>query len=133
MRQLLEAFAAFEFKVKLEDLVRKEYILNKIEEPFREHFENLMYRLVLNGESHRRYQIKYGPTSVLQPMYSFEEKKSTAKEILCLLYLLNREHVLAHLGNGENRPETRQAEKDIKDWCEEIKGQAEQNNNSEKG
>lgn len=123
MRQLLEAFAAFEFKVKFEDLARKEYILNKLEEPFREHFENLMYRLVLNGESHRRYQIKYGPPSVLQPMYSFEEKQRTAKETLCLLYLLNREHVLAHLGNGENTPDTRQIEKDIKRWCEEIKGQ----------
>lgn len=63
-------------------------------------------------------------------MYSFEEKQRTAKETLCLLYLLNREHVLAHLGNGENRSETRQVEKDIKDWCEDIKGQVEQTNNS---
>lgn len=129
MRQLLEAFATFQFKVGMDELTTKKCVLDKLEEPYKDHFENFMYRLVLNGESHRKYQVKYEPTSVLQPMYSFEEKQRTAKEILCLLYLLNREHVLAYLGNGDNTPETRDVERDIKTWCKEIKRQAEQTSN----
>lgn len=121
MRQLLEAFSTFQFKVSMEELTTKKCILDKLEKPYREHFENLMYRLVLNGESHRKYQIQYEPTSVFQPMYSFEEKQRIAKEILCFLYLISREHVIAHLGDSKNEAVNMAIELDLKAWCEEIK------------
>ena len=105
----------------MEELTTKRCILDKLEKPYREHFENLMYRLVLNGESHRKYQIQYEPTSVFQPMYSFEEKQRIAKEILCFLYLISREHVIAHLGDNKNEAVTMAIEQDLKAWCEEIK------------
>lgn len=123
MRQLLEAFAIFQFKLSMETLSTEKCVLDKLKEPYKEHFENLMYRLVLNGESHRRYQINYEPTSVFQPLYSFEEKQRTAKEILCFLYLINKEHVIAHLGDSNNGAVTGAIESDLRNWCDEIKEQ----------
>ena len=77
----------------------------------RKHYKNLMYRIVLNEGSH-----KYDRTRSMQmdffAMISESNKRRTAKEILCFIYLLNKPHMLAHLGDKCN---------DIELWCEELR------------
>ena len=60
-----------------------------------------MYRLVLHGGSHKEEQVKklnINFFSVISP----EEKRRTAKDIICFMYLLNKAHVLAHLKEINN-------------------------------
>ena len=111
MRRVLEAFATFLYKKGIENLSSDNSVLAILTDPYREYFKNLMYRLVLHGESHAMEHIQgmrdYGFTSFL----SDEEKIRTARDILCLMYLLNEHHVQAHLPS---------AQPDIVLWCAAI-------------
>ena len=122
MRQLLEAFGTFQYKVGMAKLTTKDEILSILDlDCYKNYFENLMYRIVLNGESHTQYQVEYNPIGIFENLYSFEEKQRIAKDVLCFLYLLNKEHVLAHMRNNGNEAFNRQIEADLNAWCEEIK------------
>ena len=44
-----------------------------------------------------------------------EEKRRTAKDVLCFIYLLNGRHLLEHLSNCKN------VEQALKTWCTDIK------------
>ena len=116
MRQVLEAFSTFEFKKGIEYISTDDNILSLIEqENDRVHYKNLMYRIVLNEGSHRREQ-----TQNMQVDYfaviSEPEKRRTAKEILCFMYLLNKPHMKAHLGEGICS--------DIEAWCDSVRNQS---------
>ena len=128
MRQLLEAFSTFQFKVGIEELSTKEGIIELLpEDDYKRYFKNYMYRLVLNSGSHKENEAKFNLDMDFQNLYTLEEKKRTAKSILCFLYLLNKEHVLAHLsfkGNGYEA-KNKQAKLDLEAWCKEIKKIAE--------
>lgn len=112
MRRVLEAFATFSYKEGIENISSKDSILAILPESQREYFKNLMYRLVLHGESHSMEHIQsmkdYGFASLL----SEDEKKRTARDILCFIYLLNKQHVLSHLPLS--------AEPDITGWIANI-------------
>jgi hypothetical protein len=111
MRRVLEAFSTFSYKKNIEDLSAYDNILAILPETKREYFKNLMYRLVLNGESHLFERVQgmrdYGFSSYL----SDDEKKRTARDILCFMYLLNGSHIMAHLPG---------AKPDIDEWSENI-------------
>lgn len=127
MRQLMEAFSTFQYKVGMVYLSTSNKILRLLPKDYKEYFQNYMYRLVLNGDSHKENEAKFDLNMDFQSLYTLEEKKRTAKSILCFLYLLNKEHVLAHLhfdGKGlESKND--QVEADLEAWCEEIKKMAE--------
>ena len=112
IRQVLEAFSTFEFRKKIEDVSIDDEVLSLMEnEGHRLYFKNLMYRLVLNEGSHR-----YDQTRNMQiDFFSFiseQDKRRTAKDILCFMKLLNAPHIKAHLGS--------EAEGVIGAWCEEL-------------
>lgn len=111
MRQVLEAFTTFEYGKGIESISADDKILATMKsEQDREHFKNLMYRIVLNEGSHRYNQTR----SMHLNFFSFiseSETRRTAKEILCLMYLLNAPHLRAHLGD--------KCCDDIEKWCEE--------------
>ena len=114
MRQALEAFATFEYKKGIEEISIDESVLTGMCDEHKSYFKNLMYRIVLNNGSHRKEQ-----TLSLQmdffSVISKSEKQRTAKEIICFIYLLNKNHILSHLAHiGEVRSILDQ-------WCEEIK------------
>lgn len=44
-----------------------------------------------------------------------EQRRRTAQEVICFLYLLNEQHVLAHLDGMKD------VKKTIKQWCNQIK------------
>lgn len=119
MRQGLEAFATFQYKKGIEEISTDPDILDLLPEPeFRTYYENLMYRLVLHGSSHKEEQIKAMKDYEFFSLITEQEKKRTAKEVLCFIYLLNKHHVLQHLQGIRN------AETILNDWCNEVKKRA---------
>lgn len=113
IRQVLEAFSTFEFKQSIEGVSTDDSILSVMEhEEDRKYYKNLMYRIVLNGGSHRYDQTR-GMHVDFFSVISEQEKIRTAKEILCFIYLLNHPHVRAHLGEDEC--------KTIESWCHDIR------------
>ena len=116
MRRLLEAFSTFIYKKGIEEISFDDTILQQIgDKDYAEYFKNLMYRLVLNGDSHMKERTKGLNDISYMTFLSEEEKRRTAKEVICFIFLLNKRHVLAHLSGIKNVDST------IKNWCEEIK------------
>lgn len=97
MRRVLEAFSTFTYKKSIQDVSCDKNVLKKLGE-HSTYFENLMYRLVLHNESHYEEQIYNLHDNV--NFYNFisdDEKKRTAKDVLCFMYFLNPAHVEAYL------------------------------------
>ncbi|RHW48406.1 hypothetical protein DS832_02305 [Bombilactobacillus bombi] len=114
MRRVLEAFGTFVYKKGIGQLSTNQVIMNSIEEPYKSYFENLMYRIVLNSESHTEEKV-----GTLNNINSFnfisdEEKERTAKDILCFIYKLNSVHLLSHLENKNGE------KLNIEEWCHNI-------------
>ena len=125
MRQVLEAFSTFVYKKGITQLSTDERVLdllNEYQPEYRDYFGNLMYRLVLHGGSHREKQVHTMKNMNFVDIISPKEKRRTAKDILCYLYLLNKEHLLSHLLYGiENPRDVRnEYEKNLDDWCKKI-------------
>lgn len=119
MRQALEAFSTFEYKKGIEAVSTDVQILGLLPEPeYVSYYKNLMYRLVLHGGSHKEEQIKTMNDFQFFSLISESEKKRTAKDILCFIYLLNKRHLLEHLKKCEN------VETEIQSWCRDIKTRA---------
>ena len=98
MRRVLEAYGTFTYKKGIEELSYDRDILKTIDdESKRDYFKNLMYRLVLNGESHLRERAQGIPDTDFFSYIGDAEKTRTAKEILIFLNLLNPLHLREHL------------------------------------
>lgn len=100
MRRLLEAYSTFVYKSGMAQLSTDKKILEKLgNKDLESYFENLMYRLVLHGESHTLDKIK---SLNFENFISISEKVKTARDIIVFLYILNSYHVLKHLNNNKN-------------------------------
>ncbi|MCD7121893.1 AAA family ATPase [Limosilactobacillus albertensis] len=105
MRKLLESFSTFNYRQGIEKVSLDEAILNKIDKSDRSYYKNLMYRLVLHGESHTEERIDTLDDINFFDFISEKEKRRTARDIICFLYALDSVHVLKHLtkqGKKEN-------------------------------
>lgn len=120
MRQVLEAFSTFEYKKGINKISSDEQILSGISnEAYKAYFKNLMYRLVLHGGSHREEQVKSMNDLNFFELISEEEKKRTAKDVLCFIYLLNKPHLISHLKEFDNS-----AEETLNSWCSDIQARS---------
>ena len=116
MRRVLEAFSTFIYKKGICEVSCDEAILQQIEDPdYREYFKNLMYRLVLNGDSHIEERINSMEDMDYLNYLSTGKRRRTAQEVICFIYLLNKQHVMAHLKDKKD------VERNIQIWCEDIK------------
>ena len=116
MRQALEAFSTFEYRKGIDAVSTDAQILGLLqEEEYISYYKNLMYRLVLHGGSHKEEQIKTMNDFRFFSVITEEEKRRTAKDVLCFIYLLNGRHLLEHLSNCKN------VEQALKTWCTDIK------------
>lgn len=119
IRRVLEAFSSFVYKEGIEKISLNTDVLSVLENHSK-FFENLMYRLVLHGESHYEEQIKSMHDNFnFYKFVSEDEKRDIAKHILCFLYLLNKAHLKAYLidkkvGDIQNVEDT------IKQWLKDI-------------
>lgn len=119
MRRMLEAFSTFTYKKGIDEISVSDEILDSIKDKkYKDYFRNLMYRLVLNGESHNEERVRsLMDDNDFFEMLSTAEKQRTARDIVCFIYLLNPEHVRAHLsGVG-----VQNFEAEIEKWCNDIK------------
>lgn len=119
MRQALEAFATFEYKKGIEAVSTDAKILSLLpKQEYISYYKNLMYRLVLHGGSHKEDQVKSMNDFRFFSLISETEKKRTAKEVLCFIFLLNEQHLLEHLRECQNvKPQ-------LDSWCQEIEARA---------
>lgn len=111
MRRSLEAFSTFIYGTGISEVSFNPKVIKSLG-AYSSYFENLMYRLVLNGESHLQAHI-CGMHSDLN-FYEFiseEEKRRTCKDILCFMYCLNPDHIGSHIPD---------AVQEIQKWIEEI-------------
>lgn len=115
MRRTLEAFSTFEYKKGMDAISCDEKILLSMNNcVYSSYFKNLMYRLVLNGESHMEEKVKSLTDDGFSSYLTYEQKQKTAKDVLCLINILNPAHVAAHLSEIPN------AITNIKEWCQSI-------------
>lgn len=111
MRRSLEAFSTFMYGKGIVEVSFDPKVLKSLGKRSA-YFENLMYRLVLNGESHFEGRI-YG----IQDGFNFfhfiseVEKQRTCKDILCFMYCLSADHIESYLPN---------AVANIKAWIKNI-------------
>lgn len=118
MRRILEAFSTFVYKKGIEEISLNTEILKTLgNEQYAEYFSHLMYRLVLNGESHSEERVRslLDDNDFLE-MLSITEKQRTAKDIICFLYLQNPNHVRAHLSSSG----ITDFDNVIESWCKNI-------------
>ena len=74
-----------------------------------------MDRIVFHGESHMQNQARALPVDGdFFALVSETEKKQTAKDVLCLLYLLDTTHIESHFSGNP------QAIVDIKGWLTQL-------------
>lgn len=120
LRQVLEAFSTFQYKQGIDKVTTDSYILDGLpEEAYKSYFNNLMYRLVLHGGSHREEQVKALDDMNFFSVISSADKQRTARDVLCFIYLLNSKHLIAHLKDCGNAVIT-----NLNQWCNEIKGRS---------
>lgn len=113
IRRVVEAFTSFNYKVGIDAISYDEEILSQIKNKNQqEYFSNLMYRILLNGESHSEEKVK--SLEDFCNGISTDEKNRIAKDILCFLYLLNPIHISKHLRVILD------AEERIKEWCASL-------------
>lgn len=97
MRRVLESFSTFQYKTGMKELVTNPDVLNQLSDEQSAFFRSLMYRLVLNGESHQMESVQSFEGIIFPEMITSEEKRNTAQDILCLMYSLQPNHLIAHL------------------------------------
>lgn len=111
MRKVLEAYFSFNYangytNEKCLDIVLKD-------SDKKEYFKNTVLRLLLNGESHSEERVK--AMNYNSEFVSETEKQRVAKDVLCLLYTIDSNHLKFVL---KQQDVSRQLEK----WLEEIEG-----------
>lgn len=116
MRRVLEAFSTFVYKKGISEVSCDSTILQNInDKEYIEYFKNLMYRLVLNTDSHMKERTNAMENMDYIDVLSDEERQRTAREVICFIYLLNARHVIAHLGDAKD------VKANIQKWCKDIK------------
>ena len=105
MRKVLEAYGTFSFRKGIHDLFRDEEILNLLgdDQSKKDRFRSLMYRLVLDGESHFEERAKTISGCNFYPVFTEETKQKTAMELIVFMYLVDKQHVIAHLKSSHEK------------------------------
>lgn len=111
-RRVLEAFSTFTFKVGPDKVSLNPRVLALIpDQNKRAYFQNSMYRLVLNTESHLQETVQGAPEMSFFSHLTTGEKQRTVRDVLCFMYCVNPTHVLSHLPN---------AQKELDNWMASI-------------
>ena len=101
MRKLLEAYSTFVYKKGINDLASDDMIMNCCGD-YKDFFQNFMFRLILNGESHYEEKVDSQDDVSFYNTFSPDQLKDTAKKIICFLHIINPDHVSLHLSDKGN-------------------------------
>ena len=90
--------------------------MNKIQdEEFREYYKDLMYKLLLHGDSHMEENMRAIPSYGFEENFDIRTKVKIAKDIIVFLYLLDSVHVEKHLNDDKCVEKINIWKKEIKD------------------
>ena len=116
MRRMMEAFSTFMFKSGMEDLFVHDRAATYIGR-LAPYFQTVLSRFVLNDESHLESHVQsLSNNGALFAEVSDREKRRVAKDVICLLYLYNKDHVEAHLSK-----EFSNFRDNVETWLREIR------------
>lgn len=114
MRRVLEAYGTFMYKIGPTQMLTDESVKKELGEDLFEYYGHVAYRLLLNGGSHLEDRVKTLEDINIIDFMSLEELKKTAKDVICLIYSINPEHIKKHLESDDSVIEV------IDMWKEEI-------------
>ena len=97
MRRVLEAYGTFVYKIGPTQMLTEPSIKKALGDDLFEYYEHLAYRLLFNGGSHLEDRVKTLEDINILDYTSIDEMKKTARDIICLLYILNDQHIINHL------------------------------------
>ncbi|WP_436882373.1 AAA family ATPase [Staphylococcus gallinarum] len=118
MRRVCEAFSTFKYQCGIDFLRTDKSITGLInEDNLREFFENYLFRLILNNESHHEDDYKGVTDKDVMNYLTLTEKIKTAKFVILFLYKLDKLHVLKHLSRYNAIDETNSI---IVNWEQEV-------------
>lgn len=118
MRRVCEAFSTFKYQCGIDFLRTDKSITGLInEDNLREFFENYLFRLILNNESHHEDDYKGVTDKDVMNYLTLTEKIKTAKFVILFLYKLDKLHVLKHLSRYNTIDETNSI---IVNWEQEV-------------
>lgn len=99
MRKVLEGYSTFNYCMGMEELSTSVEIKNELStQEEKRLFENFLYRLVLNSESHQSINSKKTEHNRVD-YFSEQEKQNTAKIVISLLYRLNPLYIERHIAD----------------------------------
>ena len=110
MRKVLEAYFSFNYANGYTDEECLDTVLKDSDK--KEYFKNTVLRLLLNGESHSKERVKAMKYNC--ELVSETEKQRVARDVLCLLYSIDSNHLEFILGKDASRQ--------IESWLKEIEG-----------
>lgn len=115
-RRALEAFATFEYGMGLSEFADSPAVLSRIDsESIRQYFSALLFHLVLHAESHTEDAVAIEGAVETLPEYTSGTVDRIIRDSLCLLYCLNKEHVLTHLAERNG------VESVIENWVDGLR------------
>lgn len=117
IRRVAEAFTTFEYKGGIEKLLDSDVLSVIDDSTLHDYFEGRMMKLFLHGTSHMEERVKTLTNPGFTIQFSERDKQRTARDIICLLYLLNKPHISAYLNDNEDFQTT------IGQWCEDIRNE----------
>ncbi|WP_247930882.1 AAA family ATPase [Streptococcus oralis] len=99
MRKVLEGYSTFNYCMGMEELSTSVEIKNELStQEEKGLFDNFLYRLLLNSESHQSDNSKKTEHNRVD-YFSIQEKQNTAKIVISLLYRLNPLYVERHIAD----------------------------------
>lgn len=114
MRQVLEAYATFNYGIGMSEMTTNNGVLSCIIHPeLKSYFKDRMYRLFLNEGSHTEESARSLDDGLFFSYLSDDDKRKVAQDVICFLYELNSLHVLKYLRKGDEK------EMIIQGWIEE--------------
>lgn len=114
-RRVAEAFTTFEYKGGIEKLLASKVLSAIQDDTLRNYFKGRLTKIYLHGSSHMADRIKTLTNPGFTAQFSEQDKQNTARDIICLLYLLNKPHMSAYLDKKSDFETT------IEQWCEDIR------------
>lgn len=119
-RMVFEAFCEFEYGKDISEVLNDRRVKKIIDNESRanaEYFAGPVYKLFLHGESHTAEAVRSGKFD-LAPILSDVDRRRVCRELIALMFVLNRVHLLSIIGG--NAQTDAGVEERIYEWLREI-------------
>ena len=120
-RRALEAFSSFEFNAGPSEALFAASVRGRITNPkLSEYFERNLLHFVLNSESHSGDNVQLQMEINAFPAYSEQQVQKSVRDTLCFIYAVDKNHLLSHLDQNEEKIDLSKIEALLDKWTEDI-------------